>query len=397
MPRFDFRVSTGACSETGTVRANNEDVVLVEPQLGLFAVADGMGGAAAGEVAADLAAKAFRDVMKEKSTQRAFDRFLAAPTVAMRHRVFAALHGAAKAANQAVRSAAGSQPDWTGMGSTLTAVSLLRDRAFVAHIGDSRAYLLRPSAALQLTHDHTLLDQLRETHPTGRLAYAPARNPLVNAVGLGEDQRCDTLFVELARGDRLVLCTDGVHGAFRTEAGLGETARKGTAEIAARALVEEALARGSRDNCSAVVLEIGERFVTRPGDGHGQRDFSTACLAPLFVDVPPAMVLRVLSVAVELDLAAGSPMPQTIANDRVSYVVLDGEIRSADGRVFAGGAMLYPESLVDEPTRGGLFTTVASTRVLRLRGDDFRETCEADRALAATLYARLARHLARAR
>ena len=397
LPRFDFRVSFGACTETGPVRTNNEDALLVDPEGALFGVADGMGGAAAGEVAARLSVEAFREALRHRDVRRTLERYVVSPDLAMRHRIFSALRDAASTANDAVRAAAVDTPEHGGMGSTLTAVLFLRDQAFVAHVGDSRVYLCRPDATLQLTHDHTLADRLRETNPAGRVDRQRAHNPLVNNIGMTATQRCDTLFVGVSRGDRLVVCTDGVYGAFATEAAFGDAARTPGAEPAARALIDAAMANGSRDNGSIVVIDVCDRFVTRPDDGRGERDLATARLAPIFAEVPLSIVLRVLAVAVETELLPDAPVPQAVTSDRVTYLLLDGEVASADGRVLSAGGMLYPESLVDEPARIGTFEARTVARALRIRGDDFREVCAADHALASRLYAALARHLARVR
>lgn len=401
LPRFDFRVDFAGLSDVGVVRSNNEDVFRIEPPLALFIVCDGMGGHAAGEVAAALAAEAFVASVRDRPSQRAVERYVAAPTLEARRKVLTALRHAAEAANQRVLDE-GAAPERRGMGCTLDAVLLVGDRAFVAHAGDSRVYLARPHAAIQLTHDHGLHEAMQAQGTLSGRAPLPAQNPLVNAVGLSPKITVDTMSVDLARGDRLILCSDGVHGQIGGEAELAQLARAGTAHDAVRALIDTALVRGGRDNATAIVIDVGVRFVARDREhrdgGLGARDLATVRVCPLFTDLPAATVLRAMAAAVEVELAPGETLPRVVASDQVAYVVLDGSITSPDGRTFSDGTLVYPESLVGEWKGVPLWKTSPTTvRALRLRGDDFREVCSGDLVLAAALYERLARHLARLR
>jgi serine/threonine protein phosphatase PrpC len=397
LPRFDFRVDFAALSDVGRVRANNEDVWRAEPNLATFVIADGMGGHAAGEVAARLAVDGFVEAVKSKDTQRAFDRFVAAPTLESRHRVFAHLRRAADAANSAVRAEAESSEEKRGMGCTLDAAVLLRDRAFVVHAGDSRVYLARASATLQLTHDHNLFESLRATGQVPRTAPYPAQNPLINAVGLMPKLTVDCMFVDLSRGDRLVLCTDGAYGPIPNEGDFASLVRAGTPEEAARSLIDTSLVRGGRDNATAVVIDVAERFVTRELSDGGvmARDIATARVCPLFAELPSSAVLRALAAATEIEIAGGELIPRTVASDQVAYIVLDGEVAAPDGRTFGGSALLYGESLAGGWRDTTLYKTTRVIRALRLRADDFQEVCQSDVVLAASLYERLARYLAR--
>lgn len=402
LPRFDFRVAVSGLSDVGSVRSNNEDVFRVEPSLSLFLVADGMGGHAAGEVAATVAADAAVASIRSRDAQRAFEKYVAAPTLEARRRVLAVLRRAAEAANDEVLATAAREPLHRGMGCTLDVVVLLGDRAFVAHAGDSRVYLARAQATIQLTHDHGLHEAMLAQGAVSSRAPLPVQNPLVNAIGLSPKLTVDGMSVDLARGDRIILCTDGIHGAIDAEAELAQIARAGTPEEATRSLVDTALVRGGRDNATAIVIDIGVRFVTRDREqkdgGLLARDLATVRICPLFSELPSATVLRAMAAAVEVEIAPADSLSRTIAGDRVAYVVLEGEIISPDGRVFADGTLVYPESLVGEWRSGSLWkATTTPVRVLRLRADDFGEVCAGDLVLAAALYERLARHLARIR
>lgn len=207
----------------------------------------------------------------------------------------------------------------------------------------------------------------------------------------------DTLFVDLSRGDRLLLCTDGVHTQMNNEGQLGDLLREGTPTAAAGHLVRHSLRSGS-DNATALVVEICDRLVKRAVEDRGlvAADLERARQSVLLVNLSLPEVLNALSAAVQVELQPGSPVPRALASDKVAYIVLDGVVCMSNARRVGIGALLFPESLV------GVFHDTSElpvveerVRLLRLRADDFDEVCSGDAALAAELYKRLALHLAR--
>jgi hypothetical protein len=219
---------------------------------------------------------------------------------------------------------------------------------------------------------------------------------LLNAVGLGDSVLVDTVFVDLRPGDRLLLCTDGVHGQRPCEAALGEVLRRGNESDAASALVLE-VAPSGRDNATAVVVDICERFVAREDSDPGPLSMSLRSIAysPLFEGLPHASLLSALAAAVEVEYPAGEVIPQAVASDLVTYIVLDGLVSLGGGRLVGMGALLFAESLVEVGVRGLRPVARERARLLRIRGDDFREVCAADPTLGALLFQRVATYLAR--
>jgi PPM family protein phosphatase len=397
VPRFDFRVTFEVAEDIGRSRAQHEDAYLVAPELALFAVADGMGGHAAGEIAARLAIEAVRESIAGEVSQRVIDAYVRSPTLETRRKVFTRLRRAVEYANEKVRTASLEDEARRGMGTTLDVAWFVRDHVFVAHAGDSRVYLARANAVLQLTQDHAEIETLKASGLLSPHGRANRANRLLNAVGLKDTVVVDTLFVDVTRGDRILLCTDGVHGQIPGESDLGELLRLPTAEEAARGLVAKAGLRG-RDNATAVVVEVGEPFVKRKAGDQGMRakDLERARSSPLLLDLPLGKVMGALAAAVEIEVAEGQIVPQVVANDLVSYVVLEGMVRLARRRLVSVGALLFAESLVGVSAQGELPVTESHVRLLRLRADDFSEVCRADAALGLELYRRLATHLARA-
>jgi serine/threonine protein phosphatase PrpC len=398
VPRFDFRVAFAVVEDIGRSRESNEDAHLVDPAHALFVVADGMGGHASGEVAARLAVEEVKASIASPKSQSAMEHYVRGPSLETRRNVLARLRRAVEHANERIRDEGRRDPAHVGMGTTIDVVWLARDHAFVAHAGDGRVYLARPSAVLQLTQDHAEVDALKATGLISHRKRHGGSSRLLNAVGLAERIDVDTLFVDLTKGDRLLICSDGVHGQIEGETELAELLRMGNAEAAARALITRASQRG-RDNATALVIEVCERFVKRYDDDRGFRskDVERAQLAPLFVELPLSSVMAALAAAIELEFEPGSTIPQVVASDLVAYIVLEGLVRCEADRVVTVGALIFPESLVQVPVTGELPVTVERTRMLRLRYDDFTEVCKVDRNLSAELHRRLATHLARAR
>lgn len=398
VPRFDFRVAFAVVEDIGRSRETNEDAHLVDPAHALFVVADGMGGHASGEVAARLAVEEVKASIASPRSQSAMEHYVRTPSLETRRNVLSRLRRAVEHANDRIRDEGRKDPEHVGMGTTIDVVWLARDHAFVAHAGDGRVYLARPSAVLQLTQDHAEVDALKATGIISHRKRPGGHSRLMNAVGLAERIDVDTLFVDLTRGDRILLCSDGVHGQISGEAELAELLRTGNAEAASRALIARASQRG-RDNATALVIEVCERFVKRYDDDKGFRskDVERAQLAPLFADLPLSSVMAALAAAIELEFEPNCAVPQVVASDLVAYIVLEGLVRCEPDRVVTVGALLFPESLVQVPVTGELPVTVERTRMLRLRYDDFTEVCKVDRNLSAELHRRLATHLARAR
>ena len=396
LPRFDFRADFGAATDTGSKRTENEDAHLVAPEFALFAVADGMGGHRAGEVAARLAIEEILSALSSPSAIRAVERYVANAGLESRRKVLAFLRRAVEQANQRIRREALDNPEYSGMGTTLDVVWLARDHAFIAHAGDGRVYLARARAVLQLTHDHTLASRAsRAPDGLGLGERSSASSGVTNALGLSDAVEVDTLFVDVGPRDRLLLCTDGVHGQVENEQEVAELVRNGPPEATARAFVARA-GEGGRDNATAIVVEIADRFVKRADRdrGLGAADLENARQSPLLVDLPLPLALTALSAAVEIEVAKEASVPRSVASDLVAYIVLEGVVKYPDGRSVGPGALLYPESLLGVWGQTPPPVAQQTSRLLRVRADDFAEICSEPR-FAAELYRRLAVHMAR--
>ncbi|MCU0657847.1 MAG: protein phosphatase 2C domain-containing protein [Polyangiaceae bacterium] len=386
-----------AHSDIGRVRSNNEDVWCIDPTLPLFVICDGMGGHDDGEVAAAMAAEAFRDHLRQRPVRRVLDAFVASPTREHRDRVRKALREAGLAANRRVHDESQAHVPPTTMGCTLDAALLLGDQVFLAHAGDSRIYLARGPITSQVTQDHSLYPSLLARGTISPSTPCPFPDPLTNAIGLSDDATIDVLSVGVLRGDRILLCTDGVHGAFSSTLELGRLLRQGAVEETAKGLIDAANDAGGRDNATAIVIEIAERFVNRPAGEESQRQTDLTALrsSALLSRLPEALPQRIAATGIEIELAQGETLPRVCCSALACYVLLEGQVRMPDGRTFGPPALLYPESLAGGMRDGGLAVVERPSRALRWRSDDFRDYCATDTNIAALLYERLARLLAR--
>lgn len=279
-----------ALSDIGLQRSTNEDAFVAAPPL--FAVADGMGGAQAGEVASRTAIEVLGRTLESGGS----------------------LADAAQEANRQVFALAEADPSRAGMGTTLTALRLLEgnEGAELVHVGDSRAYLLRDGLLEQLTADHSLVGEMvREGKLTADEAFShPARSILTRALGTEPGVKSERRKLDLRVGDVLLLCTDGLSSAV-TDATIERRLQMAAPRDAARRLVVEAKNQGGHDNITVVVLRFSQAEPAERGDEERTAvlpaavsdSAATAATAPL----PPA----VEAAAVE----AEAPLVEAVAAD----------------------------------------------------------------------------------
>jgi PPM family protein phosphatase len=234
------RLVAAGSSHVGQVREGNEDALLLKNSV--FAVADGMGGHLAGEIAS---ATALEPV--EALDGRVFPDATEAAT---------ALADAVVAANATVSRLATDNPSYRGMGTTLTAALIEGRRIHVAHVGDSRAYLLRGGQFSQLTDDHTLVQHLVDEGQITReeAAHHPQRSIITRAIGVSPEVDVDSMTLELQPGDQLLLCSDGLTGVVDDHV-IGELLdTTADPDIAVDQLVQLANEAGGPDNITVVLL-----------------------------------------------------------------------------------------------------------------------------------------------
>jgi serine/threonine protein phosphatase PrpC len=243
-------------TDVGMVREHNEDSAHMEAGKGFFIVADGMGGHAAGEVASAMAVETVRTTLEAARPE--IDAFTRAPTDAGRRGIVQLLQNAVLSAHQAVYQRGQNEADKAGMGTTLDVVLVAGPEAFVAHVGDSRTYLIREGRSSQITTDHTVAEVLVIE---GKLTIeeaqvSPLRTILVNAIGVSADVGVEMAHVTLKRNDRLLLCSDGLHDYFPAEEEIAQKLSEDAPGAALAEMVELAKTRGGHDNITGIVVQV---------------------------------------------------------------------------------------------------------------------------------------------
>jgi serine/threonine protein phosphatase PrpC len=245
-------------TDVGAVRDHNEDSAFMEPAQRFFIVADGMGGHAAGEVASAMAVDTVKSTLQDGRGE--VDAFQKAPSDAGRRSLVQLLQSAVLKAHQAVYQRGQTEQDKAGMGTTLDVVLIAGAEAFVAHVGDSRTYLIRDGKTSQITTDHTVAEVLVIE---GKLTIeeaqvSPLRTILVNAIGVSADVGVEMAHVQLKRGDRLLLCSDGLHDYFPVEDEIAQRLSTDKPGDALKEMVDLAKTRGGHDNITGVAVHVTE-------------------------------------------------------------------------------------------------------------------------------------------
>lgn len=321
----EVRVQLFARTDVGQVREHNEDNFLVADltrrsrglleanratvighQGAVFAVCDGMGGAAAGEIASQLAV----DIIYERLVDGLGDRPLKRDDLARR------LVRAVEAAGLRIFHEAKADRSRRGMGTTVTAAALVDDILFFAQVGDSRGYVLRKDTLVQLTRDQSLVNQLIEA---GQLTEEEAEtfehnNIILQALGTSDTVQVDLTYAELRRGDILLLCSDGLSGMVRFE-DIRETLRSGAEPLdICKALTERANQAGGHDNITVIIVQ-----------------FDGSSLKPLDANSEPLKYRKYVLAdeAAEEKTAPMVALPPVTAGPAAAMPVPDGHLRPA--------------------------------------------------------------------
>jgi protein phosphatase len=248
-----MRVLASGRTEVGCVRKHNEDNFLVEPEVGLFVVADGLGGHAAGEVASRIVVDKIGDFISHTAER---DR-----TWPVEYEVDLSYDGnrlkaALLLADQGILDDIRDNPERESMGSTVVACLVQADRATLVHVGDSRAYLLNSSGIQQVTRDHSwVAEQVANGILTPDEArHHPFRNVITQALGNGGDLDVAVQEIQVKELDRILLCSDGLSGMIQDRAIWEIVEQASDVEAATAKLIDTAMANGGEDNITVVII-----------------------------------------------------------------------------------------------------------------------------------------------
>ena len=254
-----------SCTDPGMVRSHNEDSIAADPALGIIVLADGMGGYNAGEVASGMATTVLITELTrllpenppyraDPATGRALAETLLREQIAR--------------ANTSIFQAAQSQPQYDGMGTTLVISLFYDNRVAVAHIGDSRAYRLRGEEFVQVTRDHSLLqEQIDSGMLTPEQArYSQNKNLVTRALGIDPTVDAEIHEYDTQPGDIWLLCSDGLNDMVTDEdIAMTVATLSGNLSLAARQLVQMANDNGGRDNISVILVRVADDYAVPRG------------------------------------------------------------------------------------------------------------------------------------
>jgi serine/threonine protein phosphatase PrpC len=380
-------------TDVGLKRKHNEDTVLALEEYGLFVVADGVGGRNAGELASAMTVEVFQQLAPV--LRRAVEAWVRNPRKETRNAVLEALDEAANTASRKVYEAANSTSR-QGMTTTLVAALVGGGAAFLVHVGDSRAYLVRDGQLRQLTEDHSLVNQLIRTGVMSAEEAKETRykNVITRAIGLYPSVETDTLHVDLVHGDRVLLCSDGLSDMVPPPE-LLRLLRRTDLAGSADALLAAALEGGGKDNISLITIDpeaMLEAEVVAARARALEKLF-------LFTDLPFQARLRVGRIASELEVGAGQVIVQQGEPGDTMFVVARGQVEvRVDGAVVAilGQGEHFGElTLIDEEPRSADIVASVPSLLVGIDRESLREFCLREPALGNQILWKLSASVAR--
>ncbi|MCA9533493.1 MAG: Stp1/IreP family PP2C-type Ser/Thr phosphatase [Myxococcales bacterium] len=354
-------------TDVGKVRDHNEDSFLVDRKLNLFVVCDGMGGHAAGEVASSIAARVVRETLAEEQ-----DLLLSYEqgNETSRESILELMEKASQRACSSVHQEGQRDESKRGMGTTLVALSIVGNRGFICHVGDSRIYLYRQGAVHQLTEDHSLINELLKRgrltrEQIGKMNY---KNAVTRAVGVYESVDADVFDFDVLPGDRFLLCSDGLHD-YLEESVLARMFDEIPEDELAQRLIQLANDGGGKDNITALVVRVPE---DTSGVDKLAREVNLKLemlhKMPLFRFVTYQELVRVVNITDVKTFKAGETVVTEGDEGEEMFLVLSGRVRIHTGETLIAhlgpGQHLGEMSLIDKAPRSASVTAEEDSRLL---------------------------------
>jgi len=315
-------------TDVGRKRGHNEDYIVLDPELGLYLVCDGMGGHAAGEVAAETAARTVKRWLQEN--RQRIDSF--DDTGLARDGLIRLVEEAIQLASKEVYGVATSQNGKAGMGTTLTMVLFTKNLGIMGHVGDSRLYLRRAGRTFQLSEDHTYVNEIirRGLATAEQAKKGPYNNVITRAVGIQQSVRADTLLFDILPGDTLLLCSDGLTKYAESIEELGGLLDGEHTESLPGQLIDIANSRGGSDNISTIILRA-------EGESGDDQDRSRTTEVNLKIDTLRHVVIfrhldmselcKVLSIVRVVEVDRGEVIMREGEASDALYAILDGRMQ----------------------------------------------------------------------
>jgi serine/threonine protein phosphatase PrpC len=387
-------------SDVGRERKLNEDYLLLDSELGLYVVCDGMGGHAAGEVASSTAARHVQTLVRAKKEELLRVDRGELPI----DRAAQILREAIEDASQTIFRMGNAENGKKGMGTTLVSVLVRGNKAVMGHVGDSRLYLVRSGALHQLSEDHTFL---QEAIRYGMMTPEQAResthhNIITRAVGPLESVIVDTLIFDVLDGDTLMLCTDGLHGYLGDGGELPKVLGVPMVSEVPKQLIAMANDRGGQDNITTIVLRaqtvtFEEKTAETKRMTLVNAKFDALANIELFVECSMSELVRVGNAFVPTDVEAGTIVIHEGEISETLFVLVDGKMIVERGTLpvasLGAGTHFGEMALLSQRPRSATVRAETKCRLLALDRPQFYQLLQQDSVLATKFLWRLAQTL----
>jgi PPM family protein phosphatase len=385
-----------AATDVGRQRDHNEDNFLIDKKLRLFVVADGMGGHAAGEVASSLAVHEVRDVLSQNADL--IEKFDGGDPAVQGVDILQILEHAVQQACGAIYKRAQAEQEKRGMGTTCSILLVAGPpggaRGFIAHVGDSRVYLVRQGQTHQLTEDHSLMNELVKrgkvkAEEIDSSPYKQYKNAVTRAVGVYESVEVETFDLDVLPGDNFLVCSDGLYAYFE-DAELPALLSADNINEVPKALIEKANRGGGHDNITAVCIRVPEADeITDLRAEELALKLEVLKGMPLFRYLSYTELVRVMNIADVRWVEEGETLLTEGLPGEEMFVILSGSVRlqknGADITELRKGAHFGEMALVDRGPRSASAVAAETSRLLLIHRRDFYEIIKKEPTLSVKL------------
>ncbi len=380
-------IQHSARTHPGLRRESNEDAHYADPHYGIFVVADGVGGRAAGEVASRLTIDTFQDARDE--LYEAIQQYTTAPDWDTRNDLLELLDTICQRASTRVYEEAETLGH-RGMTTTLVVALVGGGAAFLAHVGDSRAYLVRDGLIRQLTEDHSMVNDLVRT---GQMTWEEARRSryrsvITRAVGLHPQVQADLMSVEILAGDRIVLCSDGLTDPVALDV-IEAASSQHDVHTATLRLVDAALDGGGPDNVTVIVVDPEATPQSEAARARAQVMEELF----LFQNLPFHARLRVSRICREVRFVPGETLVREGETDEAMYVIVQGQVLVTRDTVplarLGPGEHFGELGLLEDQCRSASVVGDVAGSAIVVERSELQEFCRRDPSLGNSLLWRL--------
>ena len=360
-----MEIQAQAATDIGRKKRSNEDSFSIDASIRLYIVADGMGGHAAGEVASSVAVEQINQIVYN-GVQAIQDW----QSEEARYQILDLIEVAVRQAGREIYKMAELDLSKRGMGTTVSLLLLTPFRGYIAHVGDSRIYLVRDEEVFQLTEDHSLIRELlrnKKITPE-EAANSPYRNALTRAVGVYADVEVDLLDFEIAAKDQFLLCSDGLSNYLQSQDEILSTIRGTPFEAIPKRFVDLANSRGGKDNITSLMVKINTK---EQSDGDIAFRLNILREMPIFQHLEYVELIEVLNVSTQRRYDANVEIfAEGVEGDEM-FVILEGHVsirkKGKEVITLAQGGHFGEMALMDRNVRSASAVALESTRVISVQ------------------------------